>query len=244
MFDHVGIRASSLAASDRFYTTVLAAAGLAAPSRGEYVEWDDFALAAATPDRPVTQNLHIAFAVASRARVDAFWQAGVDAGFTSDGAPGPRPYTDTYYGGFLLDPDGNSVEAVHRDDGRTDGNVDHIWFRVADVAAARDFYAAASAHAPFRLNRDTPERAAFTRVGPGGGDFSAVAGDRVTSGLHVAYRAESRAQVDAFHAALVGAGYADNGAPGERPEYHAGYYGAFVLAPDGTNVESVFHART
>jgi len=50
--------------------------------------------------------------------------------------------------------------------------------------------------------------------------------------------------VDAFHRAAIEAGFRDNGAPGERPEYHAGYYGAFVLDPDGNNVEAVFHDRS
>ena len=58
---------------------------------------------------------------------------------------------------------------------------------------------------------------------------------------HVAFRAESTAQVDAFHAAAVAAGGRDNGAPGPRPQYHPAYYGAFVLDPDGNNVEAVCH---
>ena len=58
---------------------------------------------------------------------------------------------------------------------------------------------------------------------------------------HVALRAEDRAAVDAFHAAAVAAGGSDNGPPGLRPQYHPGYYGAFVLDPDGNNVEAVHH---
>jgi hypothetical protein len=70
--------------------------------------------------------------------VDAFWQAGIDAGYRDDGAPGPRAvYGPDYYGGFLLDPDGNSAEAVHteREDPVPDGCVDHLWIRVRDPAA-------------------------------------------------------------------------------------------------------------
>jgi catechol 2,3-dioxygenase-like lactoylglutathione lyase family enzyme len=59
--------------------------------------------------------------------------------------------------------------------------------------------------------------------------------------LHLAFTAESRAQVDAFHAAALAAGGQDNGAPGLRPHYHPNYYGAFVLGPDGHNVEAVCH---
>ena len=65
-------------------------------------------------EHPVTRGLHVGFRAPSRAAVDAFWQAGIDAGYRDDGAPGPRTeYGPDYYGGFLLDPDGNSAEAVH-----------------------------------------------------------------------------------------------------------------------------------
>jgi len=76
----------------------------------------------------VTRGLHVGFRARDRAQVDAFWQAGIDAGYRDDGAPGPRThYGSTYYGGFLLDPDGNSVEAVHgdRQDAVPAGRVDH-----------------------------------------------------------------------------------------------------------------------
>jgi catechol 2,3-dioxygenase-like lactoylglutathione lyase family enzyme len=65
----------------------------------------------------------------------------------------------------------------------------------------------------------------------------------VTVNLHLAFPAPDRATVDALHRAAVEAGFRDNGGPGERAEYHAGYYGAFVLDPDGNNVEAVFHDR-
>jgi catechol 2,3-dioxygenase-like lactoylglutathione lyase family enzyme len=60
---------------------------------------------------------------------------------------------------------------------------------------------------------------------------------------HVAFMVSDMAAVDAFHAAALAAGGRDNGPPGLRPEYHAGYYGAFVLDPDGNNVEAVHHTR-
>jgi catechol 2,3-dioxygenase-like lactoylglutathione lyase family enzyme len=65
----------------------------------------------------------------------------------------------------------------------------------------------------------------------------------VTANLHLAFRTKSNAVVDRFHTAAMAAGYRDNGGPGERPQYHAGYYGAFVLDPGGTNVEVVNHNR-
>lgn len=66
--------------------------------------------------------------------------------------------------------------------------------------------------------------------------------ERVGQGTHIAFSAPSRREVDAFHAAALAAGGRDNGAPGLRPHYHEHYYGAFVLDPDGTNVEAVCHA--
>lgn len=139
MFDHVTIRVSDRAASERFYATVLATLGAGDPYSDEhYAEWEDFSLAAAEADRPPTRRLHVGFVAPSRAHVDAFWAAGTAAGYADDGAPGPRPeYRDDYYGAFLLDPDGSSAEAVHHGSLRRGGIVDHLWIRVADVAAAK-----------------------------------------------------------------------------------------------------------
>ncbi|MBA3734770.1 MAG: VOC family protein [Actinobacteria bacterium] len=154
--------------------------------------------------------------------------------------PGPRPqYREGYYGGFLLDPDGNSVEAVHYDAARRPGSIDHLWIRVADVVESKRFYETVAPHAGFRLNADTPDRAQF--VGEAG-SFSLVSG-QPTEEAHLAFPASENGAVEAFHCALISAGYRDNGAPGERPVYHEGYYGAFVLDPDGNNVELVNHNR-
>jgi catechol 2,3-dioxygenase-like lactoylglutathione lyase family enzyme len=65
----------------------------------------------------------------------------------------------------------------------------------------------------------------------------------VTENVHLAFPADDSATVQAFHRAALEAGFRDNGAPGERPEYHPGYYSAYVLDPDGNNVEAVFHER-
>lgn len=240
VFDHVTIRVADRDASARFYRTVLEAARLERPTGGPvYTQWRDFSLAQATAERPVTRNLHLAFSVASRDLVDAFWRAGLDAGYASDGRPGPRHHSPSSYCAFLRDPDGGSVEAVHRDGRRTDGNVDHLWIRVADVAASRRFYDAVAPHAPIRRSTVTDERVAYEREGDGGGTFSLVAGGPRTEGVHLAFVAPDRATVDAFHAAAVAAGYADDGPPGPRPEYGFHYYGAFVVDPDGHRVESV-----
>ena len=239
MFDHVTIRVSARNPSERIYAMILGTLGIEATSvTDDFVEWGDFSLTEDTP--AVTRRLHVGFAAPSREHVDAFWRAGVEAGLRDDGAPGLRPqYRDDYYGAFLLDPDGNSVEAVHHGALRRGGNVDHVWVRVGDVAAAKRFYETAAPHARFRLGHDTPERAQFVGAS---GSFSLLAGTP-TEGLHMAFPAEDDATVAAFHRAALAAGYRDNGAPGERPEYHPGYYAAFVLDPDGNNIELVNHNR-
>jgi catechol 2,3-dioxygenase-like lactoylglutathione lyase family enzyme len=125
MFACVTVTASDLAASRRFYETVLG--GLP----------NAFALAEGEP----TRHLHIAFAAAAREEVDAFWRRGIAAGHASDGEPGLRPqYDPSYYGAFLLDPDGNSVEACTGFRERDTSPIDHLWIGVADLAASRRFW--------------------------------------------------------------------------------------------------------
>src|SRR4051794_21986638 len=139
MFDHVTIYVPDRDASERFFDTVLVPLGIATSYRtNSFSEWDDFSLTHEDADHPATTGLHVAFAAPSREQVDAFWQAGVAAGHADDGPPGPRPeYLEDYYGSFLRSPDGNSVEAVHYDDvARRAGLLDHLWIRVADLAAA------------------------------------------------------------------------------------------------------------
>jgi catechol 2,3-dioxygenase-like lactoylglutathione lyase family enzyme len=241
VFDHVTIRVSDRGASERFYDTVLATLGVdKTASTDAFAEWADFSLAAATPARPLTRRLHVGFAAPTRAHVDEFWNAGMAAGYPDDGAPGPRPqYTPDYYGSFLLDPDGNSAEAVHHESMRSGGIVDHLWIRVADLAASRRFYETISAQAGLRLSRDTPERVQFTCQG---GSFSLLPGEP-TEHVHIAFGATGNESVDAFHAAAVAAGYESGGAPGERPEHHPGYYAAYAIDPAGFNVELVNHNR-
>jgi catechol 2,3-dioxygenase-like lactoylglutathione lyase family enzyme len=241
VFDHVTIRASDREASQRFYGTVLAPIGIETTyTDHRFAEWDDFSLSASDAENPVTRNLHIAFGTPSREHADAFWRAGTEAGYPDDGPPGPRPeYGDDYYGAFLLDPDGNSAEAVHHDRVRPPGHIDHLWIRVADLAASQRFYETIAPHAGIRL-ANVGERAHFVGAG---GSFSLVPSDEPTEHVHIAFPAQENATVDAFHAAAIAAGYRDHGAPGERPRYHPGYYGAYVLDPDGNNIEVVNHNR-
>ncbi len=112
MFDHVTIRVADFEASKRFYSTVLAPLGISLDHEHEhFAEWGDFSIAA--DGKPLSQNVHVAFASLDNATVDAFWRAGIDGGWVDNGAPGERPrYHPGYYAAFLLDPDGNNIEAV------------------------------------------------------------------------------------------------------------------------------------
>ena len=240
VFDHVGVWVSDRAESERFYDTVLSVLDVSADRGEHYTEWGDFAIGEVDEDRPVTRGLHVAFFAPSHELVDAFWQAGVDAAFRSDGEPGPRPqYTPAYYGAFLLDPDGNSVEAVFHETTRETGAIDHLWIRVADLEASAQFYDVIAPHAGLRRAPGVPGTAHFRGTSA---TFSLLEGRPLTENLHIAFPG-TREQVHAFHETAIAAGYRDNGAPGERPQYHPGYYGAFVHDPDGTNVEVVHHGR-
>jgi catechol 2,3-dioxygenase-like lactoylglutathione lyase family enzyme len=236
------IRASDRAASERFYQTVLQTLGIEQTHSGEhYAEWGDFSLAQASSEKPATRQLHIGFAAPSRAHVDAFWNAGTAAGYRDDGPPGLRPqYSDDYYGSFLLDPDGNSAEAVHHGSMREQGSIDHLWIRVTDLESSTRFYETVAPAAGFHIGRELAERTLFACLG---GSFSIVTGGSPTEHVHIAFTATDNETVDRFHRDATAAGYRDNGAPGERSIYHPGYYGAYVLDPDGNNIEVVNHNR-
>jgi len=175
VFEQVVIKASDREASERFYATVLGALSDELTERDEDVaEWSDFCVAQADDPAGVTRGLHIGFSAASRNEVDAFWRAGLEAGYRDDGPPSPRPrYSADYYGAFLLDPDGNSAEAVHHGGLRRGGTIDHLWVRVADVAAARRSYEAVAARAGLELVHDQPDN---IRLSNGNGSFTIVAG--------------------------------------------------------------------
>jgi len=115
--------------------------------------------------------------------------------------------------------------------------IDHVHLRVSDLNASKRFY-----------------RSVFAALGKpdvfveGENHFSADElwvdkADGYVSRVHLAFQAPDRQTVEAFYEAAIGAGGSDNGAPGER-EYHPGYYGAFVLDPDGNNIEAVFHGES
>jgi len=240
VFDHVTIRVSDRRASEAAYRTVLGALGISVIYADEwFVEWGELSLKE-SDERPATTGLHIGFVALSRQHVDAFWHAGRDAGLRDAGAPGERPdYKPDYYGAFLLDPDGNSIEAVHHGAVSAESAIDHLWLRTSDIDASRAFYSLVAPLAGHRI-RDLSED--HVQVLGRTGSVSVVPGTP-TRGLHMAFPAESSAAVDEFHRVLVASGYRDDGPPGEREIYHAGYYGAFVLDPDGNSVELVNHNR-
>jgi len=241
MLDHVTIRVSDREAGRRFYTAVL---GEPTYAGAHFDEWNDFSLAQADDEHLVTRHLHVAFAAPSREDVDAFWRRGVDAGYRSDGEPGLRPqYRPDYYGGFLLDPDGNSVEAVHRP-GRTETGppIDHLWIGIADLDASRRFWQTV---APILgLQVEAGRWPGLVAVAGNHRQLMLVRDGRPpTEHLHLAFPVLTDEAVAEFHRVATSAAYRDNGGPGERPQYHAGYVGAFVLDPDGNNVEAVNHNR-
>jgi catechol 2,3-dioxygenase-like lactoylglutathione lyase family enzyme len=222
----VDIRVTDRDASQRFYETVLTVLGRTEhEDDSEFIDWGDFSIVA--DGRPVAKHLHIAFYAPSHELVDAFHRAGVEAGYTDDGAPGPRPQYRA---------DGNSVEAVYTGQERETGAIDHLWLRTRDVAAIRRFYVATG----HEIGVDEPDH---VQIVTAGASVSYVAGEPPTEHVHLAFGVDTNEAVDAFHRAAIDAGYTDNGAPGERAAYHVGYYGAFVLDPDGHNIEAVNHNR-
>ncbi|MGE0735257.1 MAG: VOC family protein [Alphaproteobacteria bacterium] len=118
--------------------------------------------------------------------------------------------------------------------------IDHTGLQVSDLAKAKSFYRAALAPLGYGLLREFGDMAAGFGVAPKP-DFWVAAGTPNIPRMHIAFRAKDRAMVDAFYKAALAAGGRDNGAPGTRAHYHPAYYGAFVLDPDGHNIEAVCH---
>jgi len=117
--------------------------------------------------------------------------------------------------------------------------IDHTGVSVGDLATSTEFYERALAPLGYELMMQGD---GYAGLGvPPKPDFWLGQGEPTTPRVHIAFRAESHAAVDAFYRAALAAGGRDNGAPGLRPQYHANYYGAFVLDPDGHNIEAVCH---
>jgi catechol 2,3-dioxygenase-like lactoylglutathione lyase family enzyme len=121
--------------------------------------------------------------------------------------------------------------------------IDHIGLSVGDYEKSKAFFLAALAPLGYALVMQVAEAGPAAGLGEAGKpDFWVAAGGATTPHAHIAFRVRDRATVRAFHEAALAAGGRDNGAPGLRPQYHPSYYGAFVLDPDGHNVEAVCHA--
>jgi catechol 2,3-dioxygenase-like lactoylglutathione lyase family enzyme len=128
--------------------------------------------------------------------------------------------------------------------------IDHVGIRVSDLPSSRRMYAAALTELGFALLAEGEfEGDGYVLFGRGENDDFALhtvgvrpGRDRVTAGAHIAFAAPDAGAVDRWHDAALRSGGTDLGAPGIRPEYSGRYYAAFILDPDGNNVEAVFHA--
>lgn len=118
--------------------------------------------------------------------------------------------------------------------------IDHFTLPVRDFQRSRSFYL--QALAPLGIGVATEFEGVAGLGKNGKGELWLRAADQPQPPLHFAFLAENRRQVDEFHAAALAAGAQDNGAPGVRGIYHPHYYGAFVIDPDGNNIEAVCHA--
>jgi catechol 2,3-dioxygenase-like lactoylglutathione lyase family enzyme len=125
--------------------------------------------------------------------------------------------------------------------------LDHIGLKVADFERAKAFYARVLAPLGYGLVMEvTPEMTGGSDAHAGFGlerrpQFWIGSGGAPSGPVHVCFEANTRAQVDAFHRAALGAGATDNGKPGLRPLYHEHYYGAFAIDLDGNNIEAACH---
>ena len=125
--------------------------------------------------------------------------------------------------------------------------IDHVSVSVSDPAASKAFYEAALAPLGYRVVMEFGPVTGLGGPTPGAPEDAPVHTDlwlapaENPTPCHIAVTASTTAQVAAFYEAVLAAGGTDNGAPGERSHYHPGYYGAFVLDPDGNNLEAVFH---
>lgn len=126
---------------------------------------------------------------------------------------------------------------------------DHVALVVNDYARSKAFYDRALAPLGVKAIDAGSKGCGYGRdevdfwIGPGPTSFQTPEHLRIITPVHIAFAARSRAAVDAFYKAAIEAGGKDFGAPGLRPQYHAGYYSAFVLDPDGNDIEAVLHER-
>jgi catechol 2,3-dioxygenase-like lactoylglutathione lyase family enzyme len=118
---------------------------------------------------------------------------------------------------------------------------DHVKFGVSDYAASKAFFLKALEPLGVTVVSEGAPSYGIEMSAGGTASLCMFQSDDTPAPLHLAFTAENREQVDAFYRAAIAAGGKDNGAPGPRPNYHANYYAAFVIGPDGHNVEAVCH---
>jgi len=118
---------------------------------------------------------------------------------------------------------------------------DHVKFGVSDYAASRAFFLKALAPLGAEIVGESDPSYGIEIGLPSKSSLCLFPTDEKPAPLHIAFAADTRQQVDAFHRAALAAGGKDNGAPGLRPHYHANYYAAFIIGPDGHNIEAVCH---
>lgn len=118
--------------------------------------------------------------------------------------------------------------------------LDHIGIYVADIEKAKQFYAAALRPIGYTLMHEMPEWS-VAGFGVGGRADFWISEREAAQNAHVAFVASAKEEVAAFYAAAIAAGASDNGAPGYRKDYAPGYFAAFVVDPDGNNLEAVYH---
>jgi catechol 2,3-dioxygenase-like lactoylglutathione lyase family enzyme len=244
VYDHVTVRVPDLGAAERRFQSLLDQLAFdETHSTRSIAVWGDFALAQTEEATRVTRRAHVAFAARSREAVDAFWEAGRAAGLAGERPPGSGSHGgydgEDGYAAVVRDEQDNDFAAVHHAaGGRRDGHVDHVALRVADLGAAVAFYRGVAEAAGLELRHAGEERA--TLAGRAAGGSLALVPGGATEHLHLAFPGDADA-VRRFYATAVEAGHRPNGEPGERARYHPGYFAAYVLDPDGNNIEVVDH---
>src|ERR687891_422586 len=228
MFDHITLRVADLALTSSALQALLDQVEIEqTTSTPSLSVWGNFALTQTDDEHPIARRVRIGFTAPTTAHVDRFAQVGVDLGFAADDSAEARPdHLAAYSTAFVTDAAGNSFGAVHRD---------------SEVEASTAFFVTIGAAAGLTVRRRTRDRTTFS-VGAADGSFLVVAGEP-TRNVHIAFSGEDD-DVRRFHADGTAAGYGSNGEPGERARYHAGYYAAYLLDPDGNNIEVVNHHRS
>ena len=214
-------------------------ASRASDGRG-FAEWDDFSSRAdgardAAPAHRLLRPQH--------ELVDAFHRAGVEAGFTDDGAPGPRPqYAPSTTAPSCSTPTATASRPCTLDERARAGQIDHLWLRAADVATRH----ALLRHDRARRRASRSARTARPRAAgrPTAARSRSSPASEPTEHVHIAFAARRRrARSTPSTRPRSPPATATTARPASAPIYHPGYYGAFVLDPDGHNVEAVNHNR-